>query len=93
MESIVLGGLLGLSVLGHFVHYLSFRHSLKTHRKLSAEKLAAAAEESAKAVQESAKRRPLDVSAEELLRELVSSGAIVRIERIDPESLLMWRPK
>jgi hypothetical protein len=36
-------------------------------------------------------KRPLDISAQELLRDLISTGAVVRIDRIDPDSLLLWR--
>lgn len=82
MESMALAVLLGVSVFGHVVQYLRSKTVIRNLQTASA-----------KAIEEATKKRPLDVSAEELLRDLVHSGAIVRIERIDPESLLMWRPR
>jgi len=80
MELIALVSLLGLSLVGHA---LQFRHYSRQTKLVIAE--------SQKALADPQKKRALDVSAEELLRDLVSSGAIVRIERIDPGSLLLWR--
>lgn len=78
MEPIALASLIGLTFLVHAAFYIRTQH---------------AAKEATKRAEESLKKRPLDVSAAELLGDLVANGAIVRIERIDPESMLLWRTR
>jgi cell division protein FtsL len=77
MELIALAGLAGLSLLANVVLFVFYR------RRLAA----------SQAALETAKKRPLAVEASELLQDLATVGAIVRIERIDPEHLFMWRPR
>jgi hypothetical protein len=78
MELIPLAGLLGLSLAANIVLFVLYRRSAKALK---------AGLEAAK------KSRPLSVEASELLQDLASSGAIVRIERINPDHLFMWRPR
>lgn len=78
---VLLASLLAASLIGHLLILHRFRYQTKTLQQAHA-----------KALEEAQKKRPLDVSAEELLRDLMASGAIVRLERIDPSQLLMWRP-
>jgi cell division protein FtsL len=77
MELIALAGLAGLSLLANGALYALYR------RRLAA----------AQAALEAAKKRSLSIEAAELLQDLATAGAIVRIERIDPEHLFMWRPR
>jgi hypothetical protein len=82
MELIALAALLGLALLGNFALLVLLRRAKKTAQKALDEALEAAR-----------KKRPLSVEAGELLQDLVSQGAVLRIERIDPEHLFMLRPR
>jgi len=44
-------------------------------------------------LEKSLKDRKLDISAQEVLHDITRDGALVRIERVNPDNLFMWRPR
>jgi hypothetical protein len=86
MELIALASLLGLSLVGQCAQFAYLR-------RVRAKLLKDAEEALNQAEAEAKSARKLSVDAEELLQDLVSQGAIVKIERINPEHLFLWRPR